>query len=72
MWYIADIPITEKNRALVVVSLIGTSLAFAVTALRLFTRGAVVKKLGMDDYLMTGAMVCEPGRWGEHNVLISA
>lgn len=58
MWYIAGMPVVERNYALVANSLLWTTLAFIVLMLRLFTRAFIVKRVGVDDYLMTGAMVC--------------
>jgi hypothetical protein len=57
MWHIAGLPIVERNYALVVNTLLWTTVALAFIGMRLFTRAYIVKKVGMDDYLMIVAMV---------------
>jgi len=57
VWHIGGMEVVERNHALVVNSFFWTILAFIVTILRLFTRGYVIKRIGPDDWLMTGAMV---------------
>jgi hypothetical protein len=57
MWHIAGMPIVERNYALVVNSFFWTILAMIFIVMRLFTRAYIVKRVGMDDYLMVAAMV---------------
>ena len=57
MWHIAGMPIVERNYALVVNAFLWTILALIFIGMRLFTRACIVKKVGMDDYLMVAAMV---------------
>jgi hypothetical protein len=57
MWHIAGLPIVERNYALVVNTLLWTTVALVFIGMRLFTRAYIVKKVGMDDYLMIVAMV---------------
>lgn len=56
MWYIAGMPVVERNYALVANMFVWTSLALVVIFLRLYTRGVVVKRLGVDDWLMSAAL----------------
>jgi hypothetical protein len=57
MWYIAGMKIVPRNYALVVNSFFWTILALIFIIIRLFTRGCIVKKIGLDDWLMAAAMV---------------
>jgi len=57
MWYIGDVLLVDRVKPLVVNSIVWTTLALIAISLRLFTRAFVIKKLGVDDWLMTGAMV---------------
>lgn len=57
MWDIGGIPIVERNHGLVVSQFLFTTLAVLAVCLRLFTRGALVRNLGLDDYFASFAMV---------------
>jgi hypothetical protein len=57
MWYVAGMPIVERNYALVVNTFLWTILALIFISMRLFTRAFIVKKVGIDDYLMIATMV---------------
>ncbi|KAF4634265.1 hypothetical protein G7Y89_g3845 [Cudoniella acicularis] len=57
MWYIGAIPIVPRNYALVVNMFLWTALALIAIIMRIFTRAVIVKRLGWDDWLMSGAMV---------------
>lgn len=70
MWYIAGMPVVERNYALVVNMFLWTSLALLVICLRLYTRGLVVKRLGWDDWLMSGALASIAFSLNETDVLI--
>ncbi|EPE34284.1 hypothetical protein GLAREA_09978 [Glarea lozoyensis ATCC 20868] len=56
MWHVAGMPIVERNYALVVNTFFWTILAMIFIAMRLFTRAYIVKRVGIDDYLMVCAM----------------
>jgi hypothetical protein len=57
MWYIAGIPVIERNKALVVNEFFWTILALLIIIARFYTRAVLVKKVGGDDWLMLAAMV---------------
>jgi hypothetical protein len=57
MWNIAGMLIVERNYALVVNPLLWTILALDFFTTRLFTRAHIVKRVGIDNYLMVAAMV---------------
>ena len=58
MWYIADIPIVERNHGLVVSAFLFTTLAIVSVSLRVFTRVGLVRNAGIDDYFIIAAAVC--------------
>lgn len=59
-WYIGGMEIVERNHALVVNMFLWTPLAFTFLALRLYTRGFIIRRVGADDYLMVAAFVRLP------------
>lgn len=58
MWYIADIPIVERNYGLVFSLFLFTTLAFLSVTLRIITRTLIVDNTGLDDYFIVAATVC--------------
>lgn len=60
MWYIADIPIVERNYGLVFSLFFFTTLAVLSVTLRIITRTLVVNIRGLDDYLIVAATVRLP------------
>jgi hypothetical protein len=56
MWYVAGIPIVERNHATVVNILFWGPLAVVFIVLRIYTRAFITKRLGWDDWLMLAAM----------------
>jgi energy-converting hydrogenase Eha subunit A len=57
MWYLAGIPVVERNHAMVVNTFLWTILALIVIIARFYTRAVLVKSIGYDDWLMLSAMV---------------
>ncbi|KAH7110956.1 hypothetical protein EDB81DRAFT_671724 [Dactylonectria macrodidyma] len=57
MWYIADIPIVERNHGLIISGFLFTTIAFIAVGLRIFTRTVLVSNMGLDDYVVIAAML---------------
>lgn len=60
MWHLATMPVVDECHDLVINAILWTTLALVAVALRLLTRGFIVKRMGWDDYLMAAAMVSYP------------
>ncbi|KAB5515525.1 putative integral membrane protein [Coniochaeta sp. 2T2.1] len=56
-WYIGGMIIVPRSYTLVVNMFLWTSLAFVILALRLYTRGIIIRRVGADDYLMVAAFI---------------
>ncbi|KAF4506510.1 hypothetical protein G6O67_006589 [Ophiocordyceps sinensis] len=57
MWHVGDIAIVERNHGLVVAGFFFTSLASLAVWLRIVTRAALVRNMGLDDYFICAAML---------------
>lgn len=57
MWYVADVPIVERNQGLVFSLFFFTTLSFLAVVMRIVTRAALVRNFGTDDYFIVLASV---------------
>lgn len=57
MWFVGPQPIVPSLYGLVVCLFLFTSLALVATFIRLYTRAAMIQRLGWDDWFMTSTML---------------
>ncbi|KAK3330757.1 hypothetical protein B0H66DRAFT_74012 [Apodospora peruviana] len=57
MWYLGSTPIVERNYGLVFSAFFFTSLAVVTVGMRIYTRVVLLRNIGVDDVLITIALV---------------
>jgi hypothetical protein len=56
-WYVGDVRVVERSQGLVFLEFFFTTLAVVTVSMRVYTRGVLVKHVGIDDIIMCFAVV---------------